>query len=67
MCEGRFLVALVGMWDLRPYAEYLFSEANRTGIAQERRPKPKLRSGRAKDGEKLELYPLSLGDYPKND
>ena len=67
MCEGRFLVALVGMWDLRSYAEYLFSEANRTGIAQEGMPEAQLRSGRAKDGEKLELYPLSLGDFPKND
>jgi hypothetical protein len=54
------------MWDLLPHAKHLFSEANRTGIAPEGAPEAQLGSGFGKGREKLELYPLSLGGFPKN-
>jgi hypothetical protein len=64
--RGRFLVALVGRWDLLPYAKHLFFEANRTGMAPEGTPKPNSGAALGRDGEKLELCPLSLRGFPKN-
>src|SRR5262249_12787338 len=64
MCEGRFVVALVGMWDLLPYAEYLFSEANRTGIALEGPPEAQLGSGLGKGRGKTGIVPALAGRFP---
>src|SRR5215831_2106141 len=49
--RGRFFVALVGVWDLFPYAKHLFSEANLTGAAWGRRAEAQLGSGPSRDGE----------------